>query len=98
MRPQHERQRGSLRVPDAIVVGCLYAEGVVPGRNVGVVRDTARAGFRPVMIEALQLETVTNLLRRHKAQPCVVELKMVMSGGNRDGFPGSPQRLLAVVH
>ena len=82
VRAELERERRALRVPDPVIVGGLEAEGVVAGGDVGVVGGTARAGFGPLMIEAFEYVSVVDFLRGGEAEASVIELEMVVAGGN----------------
>src|SRR3954470_9049751 len=66
-------------VPEAIVVGSLNAEGVVAGRNAGVVGGAARARVGPLMVEAFEHVAVADLLRGCEAESGVIELKVIVA-------------------
>ena len=82
MRPQSECECSAFRIPDAVVIRRLNAEGVVAGRNVGVVGRAPGARFCPLMIEAVEHVPVTHFLRSGKAESCVIELEVIMSCRN----------------
>src|SRR5262249_48075567 len=96
VRLQVEGEGCAAGVPDAVVIRRLNAEGVLAGGNVGVVSRAARAGFGPLVIEALEHIAIPYLLRSGEAEAGVVELEVVMPGWNLEIV--IVQRLIDIVH
>src|SRR5579872_1427452 len=82
MRTELESEGDAGRIPDTVVVGRLHAEGVVARRDAGVIGGAARDGIGPLVIKAFEHVAVADLLRRSKAEAGVVELEVVVAGGN----------------
>jgi len=79
MRLQLEGEGCAGCVPEAVIVRCLNAEGVIARRNAGVVGGAARTGVGLLMIEALEHVTVADFLRSGEAEAGVVELEVIVA-------------------
>jgi len=66
------------------------------GRDTGVVCRTARAGFGPLVVEAFEHVAVAHFLRGSEAEAGVIELEVVMAGGDFESI--AIQGLVDVVN
>src|ERR1019366_10597253 len=74
MRLEKETQRGARLVPHSVVVGGNDAKPILAGREVGIVRDPARAGVHPTPVVALEHELELHACGNQEAQAGVVKL------------------------
>ncbi len=94
MRFQHEADRGSLFVPDAVAVCGDDAEGVFSRIQMGIVGIAARARVNPPFVESHELVFVPDLFRAGEADPGIVKFKPGFPGRHLNGFRrGSAVRL-----
>ena len=84
VRQKRKTEGSAGLIPNPVVVTGDYPERVGSRRKVRILGDASGAGINPFLIDSFQLVFEFDLCRVEETQSCVMKLKLLLTGRDRD--------------